>query len=62
MSTATKALHNRIALAFDFGVGQRVENLARVDYREGSELLYSLTLAVEMLCKQIVLRRQSQGE
>ncbi|MFP4437108.1 MAG: HAD family hydrolase [Chloroflexaceae bacterium] len=42
--------------------GQRVENLAPVDYREGSELLHSLTIAVEMLCKQIALRRQSQGK
>ena len=41
---------------------QRVANLAPADYREDSELMRSLTLAVESLCKQISLRQLSVGE
>ena len=41
---------------------QRVTNLAEADYREDSELMRSLTLAVESLCKQITLRQLSVGE
>ncbi len=42
--------------------GQRVANLAPVDYSENSELMQSLTLAVESLCKQISLQQLSVGE
>ncbi|MFB2769987.1 HAD family hydrolase [Pelatocladus sp. BLCC-F211] len=41
---------------------QRVANLAPVDYSENSELMQSLTLAVEGLCKQISLQQLSVGE
>lgn len=41
---------------------QRVSNLAPADYHEQSELMQSLTLAVECLCKQISLRQLSVGE
>ncbi|MBW4449683.1 MAG: haloacid dehalogenase-like hydrolase [Spirirestis rafaelensis WJT71-NPBG6] len=41
---------------------QRVANLASVDYSENSELMQSLTLAVESLCKQISLQQLSVGE
>jgi hypothetical protein len=41
---------------------QRVENLARADYAEDSELMRSLTLAVESMCKRIALRTLSAGE
>jgi phosphoglycolate phosphatase-like HAD superfamily hydrolase len=41
---------------------RRVQNLAAVDYGEESELMQSLTLAVESICKQIALRRLSAGE
>ncbi|MBD6614357.1 HAD family hydrolase [Komarekiella sp. 'clone 1'] len=41
---------------------QRVANLAPVDYSENSELMQSLTLAVESLCKQISLQQLSVGE
>jgi trehalose-6-phosphatase len=43
-------------------VNQRVANIAPPDYRENSELMQSLTLAVEGICKQIALRRLSIGE
>ena len=42
--------------------GRRVENLAPVDYREDSELMRSIILSVEGICKQIALRKLSQGE
>ena len=42
--------------------GRRVENLAPVDYRENSELMRSIILSVEGVCKQIALRKLSQGE
>ncbi|WP_373529948.1 HAD family hydrolase [Nostoc sp.] len=41
---------------------QRIANLAPVDYSESSELMQSLTLAVEGLCKQIALQQLSIGE
>lgn len=41
---------------------QRVANLAPADYREDSELLRSLLLAVESMCKQISLHQLSVGE
>ena len=43
-------------------VNQRVANIAPPDYSENSELMESLTLAVEGICKQIALRRLSIGE
>ncbi|HAA32903.1 MAG TPA: haloacid dehalogenase-like hydrolase [Cyanobacteria bacterium UBA8553] len=41
---------------------QRVANIAEADYREDSELMRSLTLAVESMCKQISLAQLSVGE
>lgn len=41
---------------------QRVINLAPADYQANSELIQSLTLAVESLCKRIALRQLSTGE
>lgn len=41
---------------------QRVANLTPVDYNENSELMRSLTLAVESICKQISLHQLSGGE
>ena len=41
---------------------QRVANIAPPDYRENSELMQSLTLAVESICKGIALSRLSIGE
>lgn len=41
---------------------QRVMNLAPADYHADSELMRSLTLALESLCKQISLRQLSVGE
>lgn len=41
---------------------QRVANLAPVDYNKDSELMQSLTLAIESLCKQISLQQLSAGE
>ena len=43
-------------------VNQRVANIAPPDYSENSELMQSLTLAVECICKQIALRKLSTGE
>jgi phosphoserine phosphatase len=42
--------------------GRRVENVARGDYRDGSELMRSLQLAVECICKRIALRKLGHGE
>lgn len=42
--------------------GRRVQNLVPADYAEGSELMRSLTLAVEGVCKRIALRRLGAGE
>lgn len=41
---------------------QRVVNLAAADYQDDSEMMRSLTLAIESLCKQIELRQLSVGE
>jgi phosphoglycolate phosphatase-like HAD superfamily hydrolase len=41
---------------------QRVANLAEADYGEDSELMRSLTLAIESMCKQISLAQLSVGE
>lgn len=41
---------------------RRVQNLAPADYSEGSELMESLRLSVESICKLIELRRLSQDE
>lgn len=41
---------------------QRVANLVPADYREDSEMMQSLMLAVENTCKQIALRQLSVGE
>ncbi|MFB2934584.1 HAD family hydrolase [Aerosakkonemataceae cyanobacterium BLCC-F154] len=41
---------------------QRVVNLAPAEYEENSELMRSLTLAVESMCKQISLAQLSVGE
>lgn len=41
---------------------QRVANLAAVDYSQDSELMRSLMLAVESICKQISLHQLSVGE
>ena len=41
---------------------QRIDNLAPVDYSENSELMQSLTLALEGLCKQITLQQLSVSE
>lgn len=46
----------------DVDAQRRVENLAPVDYREDGELMRSLQLAVESICKQIALRQLSEGE
>lgn len=41
---------------------QRVSNLAAADYQDDSEMMRSLLLAVESLCKTIELRQLSVGE
>lgn len=41
---------------------QRVSNLATADYQDDSELMRSLVLSVENLCKQIELRQLSAKE
>lgn len=41
----------------DIHTGQRVENLVRSDYRRDSELMRSLILATEAICKKIALRQ-----
>ena len=43
-------------------VNRRVQNLAPADYSEGSELMQSLKLSVESICKRIALRKLSIGE
>lgn len=40
----------------------RVENLARADYRTGSELSESILLAVESLCRLIELKQKIHGD
>lgn len=41
---------------------RRVQNLAPADFREGAELMRSLTLAVESIAKRVALRKLGQGE
>jgi hypothetical protein len=41
---------------------RRVLNLAEADFREGSELMRTLSAAVEMTCKRIEILRMGQGE
>ena len=41
---------------------RRVQNLAAADYGEESELMRSLKLAVQSVCKLIALRRMGKGE
>lgn len=41
---------------------RRVENLTLADYRDGSELMESLRLAVESICSRIALRALGRGE
>ena len=41
---------------------RRVQNLAKADYSEGSELMQSLRLSVESISKLIALRRLGKGE
>ena len=43
-------------------VSQRVANLAPADYSENSELMRSLLLSIDSICKQIALRQLSIGE
>ena len=43
-------------------VNQRVDNIAPPDYSENSELMKSLTLAVQGICKQISLRKLGREE
>lgn len=46
----------------DMHAGRRVQNLAPVDYSPNGELMRSLTLAVESICKRIALERLGKGE
>lgn len=46
----------------DMRADRRVQNLARPDFREGSELMQSLQYAVESIAKLIALRRLSLHE
>lgn len=41
---------------------RRVENLAPNDYSEGGEMMKTLLLAVECICKRIALRKLGRGE
>ena len=51
-----------VPLTQDMSASQRVVNLAEADYSEDSELMRSLTLAVESMCKQIALSQLGVGE
>jgi phosphoglycolate phosphatase-like HAD superfamily hydrolase len=42
--------------------GRRVQNLAKADYAEDSELMKSLRLSVESIAKVMALRKLSKGE
>lgn len=50
------------AQEYQVSQSQRVVNLAPADYSQDSEMMQSLTLAVEGLCKQILLRQLGRGE
>jgi hypothetical protein len=41
---------------------QRVANLAAADYQDDSDMMRSLILAVESICKQIELHQISETE
>lgn len=47
---------------YNISKSQKVANLAPADYSEDSELMRSLTVAVESICKQIVLREMGRNE
>ena len=47
---------------YQLSEGERISNLARADYSEDSELMKSLTLAVESISKQIQLQQLSRAE
>lgn len=42
--------------------GARVENLAPPDFREGTEMHRTLSLAVEIVAKKVAIRRMARGE
>lgn len=46
----------------EIAANQRVANIAPANYDENSELMRSLLLSVESICKQIKLRQLSRGE
>lgn len=46
----------------DMFKGREVQNLAPADYRDDSELMQSILLSVESVCKLIAVRRLSRGE
>lgn len=48
--------------SLDIDPDEQVENLAPVDYSEHSELMRTLTLAVEAICKHIQIREMSVNE
>ncbi|MGC1309723.1 MAG: hypothetical protein WA885_21070 [Phormidesmis sp.] len=50
------------ASEYEVSASQRIANLAPADYSEGSELMRSLILAVESVCKKIQLRQLSVNE
>ncbi len=64
----TIAVEDKERTAEDWGrememsTSQRVVNLAPAEYSEDSELMRSLLLAVESMCKQIALSQLSVGE
>jgi hypothetical protein len=42
--------------------GRRVQNLAKADYTEGSELMQSLENAVKSIAHLVTIRKMSRGE
>ena len=46
----------------DMHKGRRVQNLAKADYAEGSELMQSLCLSVKSIAHVVALRKLSKGE
>ncbi|MEC4806314.1 MAG: HAD family hydrolase [Jaaginema sp. PMC 1079.18] len=46
----------------EIAASQRFANIAPANYSENSELMCSLILSIESICKQIKLRQLSQGE
>ncbi|MGF1491229.1 MAG: HAD family hydrolase [Microcoleaceae cyanobacterium] len=47
---------------YNISRSQKVANLAPADYSKDSELMQSLTLAVESICKRIVLHKMGRNE